>query len=61
MAVKKITPEIAALIRDEFVQSVSAHAMADDDAARALKVNGVLQGFMKSKLLLMQYLEERSK
>ena len=61
MAVKKITPEIAALIRDEFVQSVSAYAMADDDAARALKVNGVLQGFMKSKLLLMQYLEERSK
>ena len=59
MARTKVTKEIAEQVRDLLVQGVTPLVFGDADPERALKVNSLLQNYMKSRLLLLQYLEER--
>ena len=59
MARTRVTKGIAEQVRDLLVQGVTPLVFGDADPERALKVNSLLQNYMKSRLLLLQYLEER--
>ena len=59
MATTKVSKEVAEQVRDMLVQGVAPLVFDDADPARSLKVNGLLQTYMKSRLALLRYLEER--
>ena len=59
MARNSISPEIAEQLRDTLVIEASPLVMNEADAARSLKLNGVLQVYLKARLQLLQYVAER--
>ena len=59
MATTKVSKEVAEQVRDLLVQGVAPLVFSEADPARSLKVNSLLQTYVKCRLALLRYLEER--